>query len=180
MTPPVLETDRLILRPHRVQDFADVAALWANPETVRFIQPTVETPEGAWAKLMFHHGHWQAMGFGVWVITERGSGQYLGETGFFVTPRQCDPLLGDAVEASWVLAPEAQGQGIAAEAVLRTHAWADTAGLWPETVCLLDPENTASQKLAAKTGYEFRQKVQYRGGTSLVMARKTGQPGTAA
>ncbi|KIC21550.1 GNAT family N-acetyltransferase [Leisingera sp. ANG-Vp] len=174
MTPPVLETERLILRPHRVQDFADVAALWAEPGTVRYIQPRVETPEGAWAKLLFHHGHWQALGFGVWVITERQSGRYLGETGFFVTPRQCAPALGDAVEASWVLAPEAQGQGYAAEAVLRTHAWADEMRLWPETLCLLNPENAASLKLARKAGYVFRQDVQYRGGTSAVHMRPIG------
>ena len=70
MTPPILETERLLLRPHHVQDFADIAALWGRAETVRFIQPSVETPEGAWAKLMFHCGHWQAMGFGIWGLID--------------------------------------------------------------------------------------------------------------
>lgn len=62
MTAPTLETERLILRPHRVQDFEAVAALWAEPEVVRFISGTPSAPEESWARLLRYIGHWQALG----------------------------------------------------------------------------------------------------------------------
>lgn len=34
---PAIETERLILRPHRIEDFDAYAAFWADPEVIRFI-----------------------------------------------------------------------------------------------------------------------------------------------
>ena len=34
---PVLETDRLHLRAHRLEDLGPLAAIWAKPDTTRFI-----------------------------------------------------------------------------------------------------------------------------------------------
>lgn len=47
MSDVVLETERLILRPHRVEDFPDVAALWADPVVVRHISGVQSTPEAS-------------------------------------------------------------------------------------------------------------------------------------
>jgi len=64
MSAPTLRTERLILRPHGVQDFDDVAALWADPIVVKYIGGTPNSPEQSWARLLRYMGHWQAMGFG--------------------------------------------------------------------------------------------------------------------
>ena len=37
MTVPVIETERLILRGHRLDDFEGLAAMWADPEVTRYI-----------------------------------------------------------------------------------------------------------------------------------------------
>src|ERR1700757_1078682 len=42
---PTLETERLVLRAHRLKDFSDLAALWSDPVVARFISGIPQTPE---------------------------------------------------------------------------------------------------------------------------------------
>lgn len=41
---PVIETDRLILRAHRLDDFPALEAMWADPRIARFIGGTWHFP----------------------------------------------------------------------------------------------------------------------------------------
>ncbi|KIC36803.1 GNAT family N-acetyltransferase [Leisingera sp. ANG-M7] len=171
MTAPTLETERLILRPHRVQDFEAVAALWAEPEVVRFISGTPSTPEESWARLLRYIGHWQALGFGYWAVTLRENGLFIGEVGFADYQRGMEPPLAGVPEAGWVLAPEVHGQGIATEAVGRIHDWAAEMTDWAETACIFDPSHKVSHRVALKLGYAPAGEAQYRGSPTLVMKR---------
>lgn len=170
----MLETDRLILRPHRAEDFPDVAALWADPVVVRYISGVPSTPEASWARLLRNMGHWQAMGYGYWAVMDRDSGGFLGEVGFSDFKRDIEPTLNHLPEAGWVLAPKAHGRGLASEAVSAMHRWADESKDWSETVCLFDPAHDVSQKVALKLGYRVRQEpASYQGKPTLVMSRTT-------
>jgi len=171
MTPPALETERLILRPHGAQDFEAVAALWAEPEVVRFISGQPSTPEESWNRLLRNIGHWQALGFGYWAVTLRGSGQFIGEVGFADFQRSMEPPLAGVPEAGWVLAPQAHGKGLATEAVGRIHQWAAEATDWTETACIFDPAHAVSQKVARKLGYAPAGEALYKGNPALVMKR---------
>ncbi|MDE4132606.1 GNAT family N-acetyltransferase [Phaeobacter sp. QD34_3] len=174
MSDVILETERLILRPHRVEDFPDVAALWADPVVVRHISGVPSTPEASWSRLLRNMGHWQAMGYGYWAVTERSTGDFLGEVGFSDFKREIDPPLAVIPEAGWVLATHAHGRGIAGEAVTAMHDWADAAKDWAETVCLFDPAHAVSQKVALKLGYRVREQAAiYQGKQTLVMSRVT-------
>jgi RimJ/RimL family protein N-acetyltransferase len=79
---PTLETGRLILRPHRREDFDSCAALWANPDVVRYIGGKPFTREEVWARLLRYAGHWQWLGFGFWALEEKETGAFAGELGF--------------------------------------------------------------------------------------------------
>ena len=68
---PVLRTDRLTMRPHRLEDFPDTAALWADPEVVRFIGGHPLSREESWARFLRYLGHWTALGFGYWTVRHR-------------------------------------------------------------------------------------------------------------
>ncbi len=173
MSEAVIETSRLILRPHRAEDFPDVAALWADPVVVRYISGSPSTREASWARLLRNMGHWQAMGYGYWAVTDRESGVFLGEVGFSDFRRDIEPCLDGLPEAGWVLAPKAHGRGIASEAVRAMHAWADAERDWSETVCIFDPAHVVSQKVARKLGYAAREMTAtYQGKSTLVMERK--------
>ncbi|WP_323778543.1 GNAT family N-acetyltransferase [Leisingera sp.] len=168
---PVLETDRLILRPHVAQDIDDVARLWADPDVVRYITGTPSSREDSWGLLLGYIGHWQALGFGYWAVTLRDGGRFVGEVGFADFKRDLQPGLNGAPEAGWVLSPEVHGQGIATEAVARIHQWAAEATDWAETACIFDPAHTVSQKVARRLGYAMRGEARYKDGPALVMAR---------
>lgn len=173
MTAPVLETDRLILRPHRVEDLDEVAAMWADPDVVRHVTGTPSTRPLSWGRLLRYIGHWQALRFGYWVVEARDGGRFLGEVGFADYQRDIEPSLGNVPEAGWVLTAPAHGQGYASEAVQRMHQWADEVKGWRETVCIFDPEHSASQNVARKAGYEVSGEAIYEGLPTLVMRRCT-------
>ncbi|NRB16561.1 MAG: GNAT family N-acetyltransferase [Rhodobacteraceae bacterium] len=171
MMPPVLKTDRLILRPHRVEDWHDVAAMWADPEVVRHVTGTPSSAPESWGRLLRYIGHWQALGFGYWVVEARDDGRFLGEVGFADYRRDITPSLGGVPEAGWVFAQAAHGQGFASEAVQRMHQWADQVKGWRETVCIFDPEHMVSQHVARKTGYQISGEALCMGQPTLVMRR---------
>src|ERR1035438_3628171 len=79
---PIIETERLILRGHRIDDFNDCAAIWSMSEVVRYIGGKPLTSEDVWARLLRYVGHWQWMGFGFWAIEEKATGAFAGDTGF--------------------------------------------------------------------------------------------------
>lgn len=153
MTVPILETDRLRLRPHRREDFADSAAMWGDPTVTTFIGGKPSTREESWSRLLRYGGLWPLLGFGYWVIEEKRSGRFAGEAGFADFKRALEPSFGDAPEAGWALAAWAHRKGFATEAVQAAVKWADTSLPVPRTVCMIDPENLASLAVARKCGY---------------------------
>jgi RimJ/RimL family protein N-acetyltransferase len=156
---PVIETERLRLRPHRLDDFADCAAMWSDPQVVRYIGNPV-TREEAWARLLRYIGHWALLGFGLWAVEERESGAYVGDVGFANFQRQIEPALPDVPEAGWVLAARTHGKGYATEAVRVALTWGETRFGGSRTMCLIHPENAASIRVAEKCGYrEFHRTV---------------------
>ena len=171
MIAPALQSERLILRPHRVEDFGDVADLWADPEVVRYIGGSPSSRSDSWGRLLRYIGHWQALGFGYWVVESREDGQFLGEVGFADYKREITPSLNGVPEAGWVLASAAHGNGYATEAVARIHQWADEVKDWGETLCIFDPAHVTSQAVARKVGYRVSGEASYQGQSTLVMRR---------
>src|ERR1700679_683147 len=88
---PVLETDRLILRGHRIDDFPSYAAMWAEPVVTRFIGGAPLGEEDAWAKFLRIAGHWALMGYGFWAIEEKSTAKRIGEAGILNVKRDMQP-----------------------------------------------------------------------------------------
>ncbi len=170
-TVPTLETERLVLRGHAVSDFAQCLALWSDPEVVRYIGGKPSTPEMVWARLLRYAGHWLLLGYGFWVIVERQSGRFVGEVGLADFHRQIEPPIGDTPEMGWVLQPWSQGQGFATEAVQAVLGWAEGQLGTPRTVCVIEPANRASLRVAAKSGFVPYAQTQYEGGPIVLLER---------
>ena len=150
---PILETERLRLRPHVLADFPAIAALWGDPAVVRFIGGKPFTATECWSRLLRYRGHWELLGYGYWAVEEKSSGRFAGEVGFLDNKRDMSPSLGDAPEAGWVFAPWSQGRGFATEAMRAAQGWAEETLAAARTVCMIAPENIASLGVAAKLGY---------------------------
>ncbi len=171
MEVPILQTKRLTMRGHRLDDFADCAAMWAHPVVTRYIGGKPLSEEEAWARLLRYAGHWALMGFGYWAIEERETGHFVGELGFANYKRDIEPSLNGAPELGWALASKAHGKGYATEAVGAAVAWGEAHFGLARTVCLIHPENLASIRVAEKCGYKEFQRTTYKGHPTIVFAR---------
>ena len=168
---PILETPRLLLRSHARTDFESSVQMWADPLVTRFIGGKPNTPQQTWAKMLTHLGHWWMMGFGYWAIEEKSSGRHIGEMGFADLQRTMEPAL-DAPELGWALASDSHGKGYSTEALRCILQWADSNQPWTKTVCIIDPENRPSLRVAEKIGYKEIYRTQYQEKPVVVLSRQ--------
>ena len=168
---PVLETERLKLRPHRADDLAHCAALWADPAVVRHISGRPFTTEEVWSKILRYVGHWALLGYGYWVVEDKATGAFIGEVGFADFRRDIEPSLDDMPELGWVLASRAHGKGYATEAARAALAWAERHFGAKPIACIIAPENHASIRVAEKCGFQLRQLTAYKGEPTLMFVR---------
>jgi len=168
---PTVETDRLILRGHRLDDFADSLALWTDPESVRFISGKPSTQEEVWARMLRYAGHWSLLGFGYWVVTDKVTGRFVGEVGFGNFKRDIEPSLDGMPEIGWVLAPHGHGKGYATEAARAAIAWGETHFGPVRTACIIAPENGPSIRVAEKCGYREFRRTTYKDQPTIMFTR---------
>lgn len=167
---PVLETERLRLRAHRVEDFEALAAIWGDGAVARYIGGRPSTREESWSRLQRYPGHWALMGFGYWAVEEKASGRLLGDVGFSDLKRAMDPPL-DRPEQGWVLAPWGHGKGYASEAVAAALEWAEAHFGHGNFCCIIAPENAASIRVAEKAGYREARRTTYKDEPAIVLHR---------
>jgi len=145
---PILETQRLRLRGWQPSDFDAYAQLLADPASARFITRTGQPynrPQ-AWAELCFFVGHWQMLGYGMFVVEERLSGSFLGRVGAL------HPKGWPDYEIAWALSSNARGKGYATEAAKAVIAWSfETIGV-DRIISVIHPRNEASQRVATRLG----------------------------
>lgn len=168
---PELLTPRLLMRGHRAGDFDAMLHLWSDERVIRHILGRPSTPSETWTRLLRYVGHWQVLGFGYWAIEDRTTGAFLGEVGFADYKRDIQPSLDGVPEAGWVIAPEAQGKGLATEALAAALAWADANFIDPKTTCIMAPQHAASIRVAAKNGFAERGLATFMNEPTLVMER---------
>jgi RimJ/RimL family protein N-acetyltransferase len=168
---PVLETERLKLRGHSIDDFIQSAAMWADPIVTRHIGGRPLSEEESWARLLRYVGHWAVLGFGYWVVEDKTTGSFIGEIGFADYKRDMQPSLKDTPEIGWVFATQFHGRGYATEAVRAAVAWGDAHFGAGPTACIIDPGNLASIRVAEKCGYRQLQVATYKGHPTLLFVR---------
>ena len=170
-TIPTLVTERLILRPHRLDDFEACATLWADPAVVRFIGGVPFTREQSWSRLLRYKGSWHFLGFGFWAIEERQSGDFIGEAGFLEARRAMTPSIEGTLETGWVLSPSAHGKGYATEGLTAMIGWGETRFPLQKMTCIIATENSASLQVAAKLGFKEVTKTTYLGSAIALLER---------
>ncbi|WP_052772950.1 GNAT family N-acetyltransferase [Luteimonas sp. FCS-9] len=96
----IVETARLRLRPHVLDDFAPMRAMLADPEVLRHLSAVPPTEEDVWNRLLRYIGHWQALGYGIFAVLHRDTGHYLGGAGFADFRRGLGPDFGRSPEGA--------------------------------------------------------------------------------
>lgn len=171
MIPPVLETERLTLRPFQPEDLDGQAAALADPDVMRHLGGRVEAREDVWRRMLAALGTWSMLGYGYWAVRRRSDGVYLGNLGFADFRRDMRPSIEGLPEMGWLLAAHAHGQGYAAEGVAAALAWADRALDAPQIVAIIDPGNLPSIRLAERAGFSVQEGAVYRDAPILLLRR---------
>jgi RimJ/RimL family protein N-acetyltransferase len=169
---PNVETERLLLRGHKKEDFDECLAMWSDPNVVRYIGGKPSNREQCWARLLRYVGHWEVMGFGFWAVEEKRTGRFVGELGLADFHREIKPSFGETPEAGWALASWAHQQGFATEGLRAALAWGDAHLPSRRSVCLVSAENSASLRVAFKCGYTELRRVDYLNEASVILERK--------
>ncbi len=169
-----IRTPRLTMHRHRLEDYADCAALWGDAETMRHIG-TPSTPEESWARLLRNAGLWTLAGYGSWVVRDAASGRFAGEVGFKQFRRSLDPAWDELPEIGWALAGWARGQGLSTEATAAAFAWADAHLDAARVLCMIDPANAASLRVAAGCGFAELARLTYKDKPVIVFERPHGR-----
>jgi RimJ/RimL family protein N-acetyltransferase len=178
--PMTIETARLVMRLHRLDDFDASAAMWADPEVVRHISGVPSTREQSWARLLRYRGHWTLLNYGYWVVEETTTGEFVGEVGFADYHRAMEPSLDGMPELGWALRGQHHGKGYATEAVRAALRWGATF-FAPATriASMITPENVASVRVAEKCGFRLWQGGHYQNSPVLLYARDIADDGSS-
>ena len=145
MPEPMLETERLILRPPIEEDLDGWAEFMADEEASRYVGGRQPRP-AAWRGMAAMAGSWALRGFGMFSVLERSSGRWVGRLGPWM------PEGWPGTEVGWGIHPAFQGRGYAVEGSTAAIDWAFANLGWTEVIHCIDPDNTASQRTAARLG----------------------------
>jgi len=167
---PIVETARLILRQNHLSDLEARIAITDDPHFMRFVGGVYDRQEN-WSRMMRYIGHWACFGFGLFAVEEKETGRYVGNVGLARFERGLGADFDPFLEAGWMVAQWAEGQGYATEAMIAALDWYERHFGSGRQVCIIDPANGASLRLAEKLGFRAYREGLNRGHTVLLHER---------
>ena len=144
MLAPLIETDRLRLRPYRIEDFPYLVALYET-DRAAFIGGKL-SPRQVWDGFMNCIGQWIMLGIGGWAVEEAATGLLVGEVAVH------RPVDYPEIELGWLLFDGFEGRGYAYEAAFAARYWAFSERGLSSIVSYIDRGNTRSIRLAERLG----------------------------
>jgi [ribosomal protein S5]-alanine N-acetyltransferase len=157
----VIETKRLFLRELAPSDDAAVAAMFADPDVMKFVGAGgVLELEDAQRMIERERKHYAERGWGQWATVERATGRMVGVCGLIEWP---DIDGAEELEVAYLLAKPYWGKGYATEvaAVILERA----LEIRPDPISLIYVDNAASIAVAKKIGMVHQRDVPFAGST---------------
>lgn len=143
----VVETQRMRLRQYRHDDLDDLAAMFADEETMRYY-PRPKTRDEALAWIEWNLGLYAEKGFGLWVMESKASSEFLGDCG--LTPQTVEGVAD--IEVGWHTKKAFWKQGFATEAAPACRDLGFNNFGLRRMISIIDPENIPSRRVAEKIG----------------------------
>jgi RimJ/RimL family protein N-acetyltransferase len=157
-----LETDRLLLRMWRLEDYEPYAKMCADPEIMRYLGGKAFDRLEAWRHMAFLVGHWQLLGYGHWAVEEKATGAFVGRIGFL------NPEGWPGFEIGWTLGRQFWGKGYATEGARRALQYAFNELDRDHVISLINPENRNSIRVAERLGEKLEGKTELLGHDALI------------
>lgn len=156
--PTRIESERLILRQFREDDWRSMHAHYSDPECTRHTLGRVLGEGESWRLTATLAGHWLLRGYGPYALEEKASGAMLGTAGLWY------PVDFPEREIKWALLPEFQGRGYASEAARAVQAMAGQVYPGRPPISFIHRDNRASIRVALSVGASLENEVDFRGG----------------
>ena len=163
----ILEAERLLVRRHIPADLDDLHALYSDPDVVRHIPDAPRSREEAKAELdWFLNGHPRRPELGSWATIHKPTGRFIGRCGLL--PNTIDGQ--EEVEVAYVFAKEFWGQGLGTEVAQALVRCARAQLGLTRLICMIEPENLTSARIAVKLGMVFEKEYVDEYGLSRIYA----------
>lgn len=175
----VLSTERLLLRPLRMDDLDALAEIYADPQVRRFFPEGTltrrETREELEWIIDVYYGRY---GYGLWATVLKETGAFIGRCGLLpwkvTSGRDGRPGLDGAdeypgddaqveVEVAYLLSQPYWGRGLGTEAARAIVAFAFDELHLDRLICLFEPENHASRRVAEHVGFTYEGDIEIDG-----------------
>ena len=176
---PILETERLVLRHLTMDDLTALATLYSDPEVRRFFPEGTlaldETREELEWIIDVYYGRY---GYGLWATIYKATGGFIGRCGLLpwkVVDERAGVLLLDhadehpvgadrlEVEVAYMLAKGYWGRGLGTEVAQAIVDYGFEHLHLSRLICLFDPENLASRRVAEKAGLTYESEAELDG-----------------
>jgi RimJ/RimL family protein N-acetyltransferase len=170
MNEVTLETERLVMRWFREDDFDQYSRICADAEVMRFLnngKPLTDLE--VWRQMAYFIGHWEFRGYGMWAVDEKTSSKLVGRIGLIY------PAGWPGFELGWMLDRDCWGKGYATEGAQRALAYAFTELDRDHVISLIAPENVASIKVAERLGETVEGQTELLGNDVLIYGIDKGR-----
>ena len=159
----VIETPRLVLRELMPEDEDALAAIFADPEVMRWIGAGgARTRQDAREAIGRQLEEYAARGYGEWATILRDSGELIGMCGLIRWP-DLDGV--EEIEVAYLLARHAWRRGLGTEAASAIRDWGLRELGRERLVSLVYHDNVASMNVARKIGMSWEKDVPFKGAT---------------
>jgi len=162
LIPEKIETDRLVLRCFKEDDWVDLHQLYSDPECTRYTIQRTLTEGESWRTMAALIGHWQVRGYGPYAVEDKVSGKVMGPVGLWYPNDWPEP------EIKWALSRDFWGCGYARESAWATKKMAAEYMPGTSLISLIFPDNKPSIKLAEALGAKFEKEFKFRGQIALI------------
>lgn len=146
---PVLETERLVLRPFARDDVATYQSMCGDPEVMRYLGGPW-TPAHTEQRMRDSNARFAEKGYGMIAAERRSDSCFLGSVGLGVERWYPDDL-----QLGWRLAPEHWGHGYATEAAREWLAYGFTVHERGRITAMADVPNLRSQAVMRRLGMQW-------------------------
>jgi [ribosomal protein S5]-alanine N-acetyltransferase len=152
----ILETERLALRRLEMNDLEALHALYSDEETRQYFpEKTLRFDQTKQELEWFLNGHPSHAELGLWATIHKPTGRFIGRCGLLPWTIEERP----EVEIAYLLDKAVWNQGLATEVARAILEYGFRHLNLSRLICLIDPENSASRRVAEKIGMELERKV---------------------
>lgn len=150
----ICETERCLIRETTQEDVEDFYQIYSDKSITAYMEGLFEDreKEREYIRDYIEKGY-GFYGFGMWTVCLKETGEVIGRAGFSMREGFEEPELGYVIGKRW------QRQGIAAEVCREILAYGRDELGFEQVRVLMHPENTASERLCRKLGFEHAGEV---------------------